>query len=337
LREPTIRRSAAMAGRARRSISTTQTSLLNGDKAALRQPYFVYQADGRAAFERCDFETLEAIYADSFVSKATLPDGRRGYTVIEDLVGAAFDSERTTIEDAEKQLQRIHDTWETTGKGAFASAVCANSFFSIGYMYRGTDVAMAVSDESWQAFNTCIERAHDILIESAPQAAESPIWHRSLFFMGLADGCTAAQRLARFERALAFDPYEVNLYTNRAYQLLPRWHGTSAEIEAFARDAVSYTSPQLGNSIYARIYAHLSDMEHVPDMSADWAQMKAGFEDWFELTKSQYMLNTYASLADQFEDKETAAEIVRYRLREFFVDAWADPEQPAKVFRKYRK
>ncbi len=326
-----------MAVRARRSVSTTQTSLIIGDKAALAQPLFVYQADARAAFERCDLLTLEAIYNDSFASLETLPDGRRGYSAIENLIGAAFNTENGTIEDAEKLLQRIHEAWEASGKTAFASAVYADSFFSMGYLYRGTDVAMAVSDDSWQAFNTCIERAHDILIESAAQAAECPIWHRYLFFMGLADGCTAAQRLARFERALAFDPYDVNLYTNRAYQLLPRWHGTYAEIEAFARNAVAYTSPQLGNSIYARIYAHLCDMEHVPDMSADWAQLRAGFEDWFELTKSQYVLNTYASLADLFEDKDTTAEIVRYRLREFYVDAWADPEQPAKVFRKYRK
>jgi hypothetical protein len=323
--------------RARRSVSPSQTNLLVGDKAALRQPYFVYQAEARAAFERCDFDTLEAIYNESFASLETLPDGQRGYAVIESLVGETFDQNRNSIEQAEALLQRMHDAWEAGGKGAFASAICAKSYYSIGYMYRGADVASAVSDDSWSAFHTCIERAHDIFIESASTAAECPLWHRYLFFMGLADGCTAAQRLARFERAISFDPYEVNAYTHRAYQLLPRWHGTYAEIEAFARDAVAYTSPQLGNSIYARIYAHLSAMEHVPGMSADWAQMKAGFEDWFELTKSQYVLNTYASLADQFDDKDAAAEIVRYRLREFFVEAWADPEQPARVFRKYRK
>jgi hypothetical protein len=326
-----------MAVRARRSVSNTQTTLATGNKAALRQPHFLYQADARAAFERCDLVALEAIYLDSYAALETLPDGCRGYTAIEDLVDAAFDLERTTLDDAERLLQRLHDAWDGGDKTGFASAICARSFFAIGSMYRGRDVAVDVEGESWRAFNTCVERAHAILIESAQQAYDCPIWHRSLFSMAITDGCTGAQRQSRFERALGFDPYEVGLYSQRATQLLPCWHGTYAEVEAFARYAVERTSAQLGNSIYARIYAHICAEAHVPDTSADWAHLKAGFEDWFELTKSQYVLNTYASLADQCADKDTAAEIVRYRLREVFVEAWADPAQPAQVFSKYRK
>jgi hypothetical protein len=286
----------------------------------------------QAMLRRSDFRQFEELHRTSFAGLLTLSNGQRQFAVLEQQIGSYFSPGELSPVDAEARLVAFEAAWTASKRSPFMAAVYGIALANTGYCYRGTDVAGNVSQSSWDMLHSYNEQAHDVFLMAADRSTDSPFWHRALFSIGLADGCSPEQLARRFERALVFDPCDIDIHTTRAYQLLPRWHGSYAELEQFAKAAVVLTRSELGTSIYARIYASLNTMEAVPSTKANWPKLKQGYEDWLSLVPNQWVINSYASMANAFDDNFTLHQILTKRMTEYHPNAWNGPEQAEWAF-----
>lgn len=292
--------------------------------------------EGMARLQCGGIRALEELYVRKYITKRRHISGRRAYAILEGVAGNLVSSELPSA-TAERLAEDFREQWREAGRGPFASAMLAQILFNTGYTYRGTGWANSVSKDAWRMFGSYCEQAHDVLLESSSGASQCPYWHRVLVSIGLSDGADPDELARRFQRAQAYDPLDLDIYWTRSYQLLPRWHGSHEEHEKFALQSVADTKQELGMSIYARIYANISDDEDVPETGADWALMKRGFEDWVARVDSQRVYNVYANLAHQFGDQEALKSLFSGRITEYHSDGWHSAEQAASVMEEHRK
>ncbi len=287
------------------------------------------EADIRELTRAANIPALAKLHDDTFASKVTLTGGRHGYAVIENGIWTTIDAAETPPQVAELMLPLFETAWNAAGRSPFASAVYAVQMFIVGYGFRGTGWASDVSNKGWEKLLSCSERSLDIMLEAADDADSCPYWHRAMLFMGLSNGTPSQHLHTLFENARSFDRYDINVHTARAYQLLPRWHGTYEQLEVFARQGYATTCDRMGAEMYARIYQSLKSMESLPETACDWHLLQDGFEDWLARHETQSIVNAYASAAMAFGDGDAARNIVRSRLSSLYPEAWDSPEQIA--------
>ena len=180
---------------------------------------------------------------------------------------------------------------------------------------------------------TYTARAHEVFSTTVPRDDECPMWHRLYNQMAIADGSSREEMEARYSRALAFDPFDIYLPLGHAYQLLPRWHGSYQELEAFASMTAARTADVYGEAMYARIYAHVSEFDDLRDMAVDIKRLARGYGDWFRQTESQFAVNKLAVACHLFDDHQTLNQIIESgQLHELHLECWPSVEAAAAAF-----
>jgi len=101
-----------------------------------------------------------------------------------------------------------------------------------------------------------------------------------------------------------------------ATSLMPRWGGKLADYHRFVETAVITTKPIDGNSMYARLYWHLSDngdccQDMLLTLGIPWPKMKSGFDDIMQrYPGSQWNRQNYAYFACREGDGKTFLELL---------------------------
>jgi hypothetical protein len=123
-------------------------------------------------------------------------------------------------------------------------------------------------------------RAH--LEAHKPSAAMDPQWYRVMNWVAKSQGWDFIEFADLLDEALAREPLYYDTYFSALEYLLPKWHGSAFEIEAFARDATDRTSAQEGHGMYARIYWYASQFQYGSDLFSDtlveWPHMRKGVD-----------------------------------------------------------
>lgn len=316
--------------RARRLAARQGWAVMEKSETAISQDGFVSNA--AEVIARDGLGGFIAFYERAFDSKETIGDHARCYALAEPVATLAWDDPEIPLARAKLKLKLYEQTYAETGQSAAAGALYAKALLEIAYLHRGANWLHALSGTGGEYLAQHAELARDVFADTAVRAADCPLWYRARFQCGPSEGCEADELQQRFEDALRFDAAEQGLYIDRAMQLLPRWYGSFAELEAFARRANADAPSELGGSLYARIYCAIARAEHLPDTSADWSCLKDSLEAWYEATRSQHMLNAYAAIADLFGDEDTLARLLETRITSFYPQAWFSAEQAADVF-----
>ncbi|MGI9406855.1 MAG: hypothetical protein ACR2O4_10840 [Hyphomicrobiaceae bacterium] len=280
---------------------------------------------------------FETLHNEAFASKAVLHTGLRRYAVLEHALDRFVDSDRDNLMENEIALHAIRTAWEASDRRPFFAALYGKALFNTGYGYRGADWAGNVTQTGWEKLHEHVELAHEVFEETAEAAGTCPFWFRMLFQIGLSDGSDHSELESRFGDAQFFDPYDIDIYADRAYQLLPRWHGSYEAIEAFAQDAVAHTNERYGFMLYAWIYESIRhvELEDKADTLASWELLKRGFRDWFATTGTQYTLNVFAEYAHYHGDTGCLRELLEGPWDVFYPDAWQSPETAARVLENF--
>ena len=176
-----------------------------------------------------------------------------------------------------------------------------------------------------------LTEARDVLDYAAPHGEHLEIWHRSRFRGALLDCDDPEERRERFERFVIFDPGNAVSYFERAGQLLPRWHGSYEEIDAFARESALRTHHRWGSALYTLIYISLAGRLRLDRMDADWAEILDGFEHALSFLPAVPFLNDFLRLAAHFGRDELARDLFS-ELPELRLDRWDDADEPIEVF-----
>ncbi len=271
------------------------------------------------------------LYEQSFADKQAVSASVPVHAAVAAAIDRLAPADEDGLELCEQAGEALDTFWRTDRRSSFAAAVYAQALFNTGLAWRGPRVASEVPEHAWDKLFEYTERAHDVLFRCRPADDACPLWHRVVFSIGISDGTKRHDLDERFDRACRFDPYDATLYETRTVQLLPRWHGSFQEIEVFAANAVTATSSRLGEHMYARIYAKLSDFEDLRRTIVDYGRLAAAYVDWIKTTSSQMAANKLASAAYAFGDEGMLTAVCRGHLRELRLEHWSSPEEAAEA------
>lgn len=216
-----------------------------------------------------------------------------------------------TLAAANWDLTRQYiDTWRRRSPRSPAAALMdAKYWIDYAWNARGGGAAGTVTSAGWKLFEERLQKALDILNESAPFAKNSPLWLE--LTLQAAMPISSQQSL---EKLYFMSPYSQAALTPAAVTVLthalPRWGGDARMLDDFIREAQKRSSRAEGNGMYARLYSAVSDREADPNIfkstSADWEKMRAGYEDLVRLyPHSGTILNRFATFACMAKDRET--------------------------------
>ena len=269
---------------------------------------------------------LHREYDSQFAALATLPGGRRIYSVLESAVTHVADT-TDSPEVCEQMLDLFEEDWELNHRSPFASAFYGMLLSNSAFAWRGDANDDNIIDPRWQKYQKYSKHAREVFLENAPKADQCPFWHRMYFALGAVDDCRPKELQARFESAVAFDPGETDIYVTRMSQLLPRSGGSHAQMDAFARDCVDATRSEMGTAVYAKLYSHISCWERLPQTQVNYNMLRNSFFDWQRKNKSQFVVNAMVSAAVDFEDFDTINGLLGGAWTEFHPDAWSSNER----------
>lgn len=271
-----------------------------------------------------------SLYTNEFSSKRTIGDSCRCYALAETVATLDGEDPAPTFGQARLKLKLFEQAYEDSGRSADAAALYGKALFALGAMQRNAGWSHAILNGAQESAQYAA-LGREVFNQAADGAADSPLWHRTRFQVGITEGCSPDELESRFEGARAFDPGTHEIYVDRAFQLLPKWYGSFDAIDAFARKHCDARQDEFGGTLYARIYSEIAREEYLHDTRADWGRLKGSMEAWCEATQSQRLLNTYAAMADLFEDSATVDNLFDARITAYFPDAWFSTEQAAAV------
>jgi hypothetical protein len=108
----------------------------------------------------------------------------------------------------------------------------------------------------------------------------------------------------------------------------PKWGGSAAAIEKFARESVARSRANEGEGMYARIYWYAAQSLYDNDLfrssSVDWLEMKKGIDDVLKAFPDQWNINNFAKFACIAKDKEKTRELIGQMSSDTILDAWGD-------------
>ena len=201
-----------------------------------------------------------------------------------------------------------------------------------GWSYRGNEYASQVPREAWEPFRRNIALARAYLEEHKSIAAADPHWYKVMLWVAKSEAWDFVEFADLLDEALAREPLYTETYFSALEYLLPKWHGSAFEIEAFARDAAQRTAARGGSGMYARIYWHLSLVEYENDLFTeslvDWPLMREGFEDVIAEYPVAWNVNNFARFACLARDKRKTSELFEQVKDQFVAEAW----QPLSLF-----
>jgi len=163
------------------------------------------------------------------------------------------------------------------------------------------------------------------------QANTCPLWHSlniSLQLEGAGSRRTAAS--AYLEAVQAFpNDLQIHFAMSRAYS--PRWGGSAAQFDQFARRAAYFTKSVEGSGMYARLYwredgngseaIQFREQRGLPE----WRMVKAGFEDLLQRhPQDQRGRNKFASFACRANDRETYLRLRQELGERVMPELWPD-------------
>jgi hypothetical protein len=180
---------------------------------------------------------------------------------------------------------------------------------------RGDTWAKDVNPEGWKFFKEELQIAWHIGNEALQLHPVDPVIYDVLLAVGIGLSLPRQQLDELFSKGISLDPEYEHLYVVMARNLMPRWHGSAEELEAFAISAAQRTEKTLGDGLYARIAAEGlalyggGDFEELKPVFP-WQRLRKGLEDLdMAYPNSSFILNTYCFLAVRYGDFSTARDL----------------------------
>jgi len=234
---------------------------------------------------------------------------------------ASFDDENESIEQNERLLAHYSDWHASRPDCPYAAAAYAHGLQVTGHSHRGTDWAHKVKPHQWQAMQAYNEKAQSIYDATRNNFQNHWYWTKNYFRFALVSGVQAPEIWRRFEKCVATNAYDYEIYDTMAFMMMPRWHGSFEDIEKVAQIAAQATQQHCGDMLYARVISSLYDFHFLPELQFDWSRLKKGFQDWLNLFPSDYTKTYFACSAYAMGEYKLTLELLE-SLDEFYIEAW---------------
>lgn len=231
-----------------------------------------------------DFAWLETTSQKFRTEKQRMPSGRwsleRFYYILQDHCG--MDSK----EQVSPFMTEFYAKWQAEyPKSPAPSIILASCHYAAAMNLRGKGYAHEVWQDAWAPMIEKLEQGLAILEKNKALAGHDPHWYAVKSYMQLHLNVPDRVFAENIEEAIRVEPLYYSHYNARFTRLLPRWGGSYALAERWARRASARTSASYGDAIYAHMALRLrtmhSDEEIVRDYKFDWSRLKKGMLDLF--------------------------------------------------------
>lgn len=290
------------------------------------------------AFDRSDFALIESRYAKALAAQKRLGSGA---FVANRMVRYMFERKVQAGEapaPGTKPSRGDDNYWlavqeKTRGWGAqFPGSVLpalalSRAHEEHAWAHRGTGYSSTVTEEAWSQFAANVRLASHALASRADAGKKDPNWWYQMLMLAWVQSWPEERYWQLANAAMEAFPQNHDIYSAIARKLLPQWGGSWKAVAALADHAVQRTRKAQGESLYARIYWHVQSYLN-PGLftsgQADWPRIRAGFEDLIKRYPDPWNINSYARLACDAGDKDTAQRLFP-RIRNSVVpSAWAN-------------
>ncbi len=261
-----------------------------------------------------DFAWLETTSQKYRSEKQRMPSGRWSIEVFYERLQehCGLDSR----EQVSPLMTEFYANWQAEyPKSPAPSIIMASCHYAAAMNLRGQGFADDVWADAWAPMFEKLEGAVAILEKNKALAGHDPHWHAIMARTHMHLNVPESVFSANIEEAIRVEPLYYTNYYHAFYHYLPRWGGSYAQAERWARRASARTSVAYGDAIYARLALALrrmhSDEEIMRDYRFDWARLKKGMLDLFE-TQQVPDLNhamDFVEMSCALRDVEHAAKV----------------------------
>lgn len=221
-----------------------------------------------------------------------------------------------------KDLLTIHE-WRNRYPLSLAPRYAEAAYWSANaWRVRGGGFAGSVQKEGWVLFDERLAKSRKVFEEIGEKNFDCPILYSLLIEVMTEQGENWEAIEAVFNRGVRKFPEYHGVYFSAARALSPKWGGSVAAYESFARKSAYEAKSFEGMGLYARLY-WVDDMKGGIPFSPDsgrppfWVDLKKGYEELIKLYPfSLHNTGRFASLACRAGDGG-----VYISLREKFIGA----------------
>lgn len=272
------------------------------------------QAEVYYALHRADYAALES-FAELYRStQARTASGLWKLTIFYTGVEAAFDADNgdkshwDRIEDAAARWVE-RDPASPTARLAYAQMLRSRAWH-----HRGTGYSYTVEPEGWRPFHEDMEKARQYLEEHKGIAAKDPHWYEMMAEIAAVQDWPEERFADMLAEGQKTAPGFYQLYFAAMDYYAPKWGGSAAKIEQFARDAVEWTRASEGWGMYARIYWYAAQSQYgdrlFTNSWVEWPDMKKGIDDVLNQYADDWNLANFARFSCLMGDVEKTKELI---------------------------
>jgi hypothetical protein len=279
---------------------------LSDDDGDVARDHLYYEA--LEMFQNEEFHKLEALAVDLTNKKQHYLDGDWRVSALYDAIKAP--SSTRSDADWRRHFERIDRWMAQQPDSRIAQVAKGMAYIRHAWNARGGGYANTVSEEKWSLFRERQHMAAGILRDFQkrhPNEKMCPGWYASMLELARGQGWGRAQYDALFDEAVQVWPKYYTLYFEKAFDLLPRWHGDQGDWLRFAEGA----GLAQGDEMYVRICVYMTRWvgwgNLFKEENVSWERMKSGFDEMRgKYPRSAWILNMYCHAACMARDKMTA-------------------------------
>lgn len=266
------------------------------------------------ALEAEDFPKLEAMSGLYRATEARTSSGLWKLTMFYSGIDAFFDMDRK--EDGYwVAAERIAAAWvERYPQSPSARLAFAQLLLNRAWSYRGGGYADTVEPQNWPPFFKFVERARGYLEAQKPIASKDPYWYEMMAQLAYIQSWPDARFAALIAEGEEKEPAYYQLYFTAMNYYAPKWGGSAAKIEAFARESVERTRRTEGWGMYARIYWYASQTQFGDNLFSEsrvnWDDMKKGMDDVLAQYPDGWNIGNFVKFACLAGDRAKTKELL---------------------------
>jgi hypothetical protein len=282
-----------------------------------------------SAFMESDFDALERQAEEYRTRKAKTSSGTWKLPYF--YVGLATDGLKFKKDQSAEwsEAMKKFDLWiEKYPQSPTPYVAQGEALMRRGWTFRGTGWAKGVAEADMRAYLDLAIGTISFLLEHEEIGSRDPHWYRTLADAFNAVGVDKEQFVDLIVSGLDRYPDYDELYFAAAGSLSPKWGGSAAAVEKFARAALARTKDR-GYEIYARIYwaAGLQGdgryLFQYPE--ADWSDIVRGMDDVLERYPTQWNISHFAFFACYKFDQATTRRYLELVEEPIVERAWGPP------------
>lgn len=281
-------------------------------------------------FEQGKYDELDRLVKDPLDS---MSDGQpRGGAVLNGLApdDAACTRRTKSMEEARLKLlpayrKRLEAWIARYPDSMLAKIALARVPYVEALMVRGNGPGSEVRPEAWEPFNKLISQAERELEALPAETKRDALWYLSMMEVALMARWPEPKYRALLEEATDRHPAYYGFYFKGLEYYGPQWGGSRDQVKQFIERYAAKAKPVSGDIAYARMQWSEESRDMFQSRQADWARMRAGFEQMIAKHPDNWNLNHFAKFACRAMDSRALASVMP-RIQPPLIVVWKDPK-----------